>query len=113
MWDCFKLPHEEEFKGQPLLQYFTALERGTCKLGVAGKLMGTANAQACMDAGADFVLIGRGAILHHDFPRRAVADAGFTAINLPVTRSYLASEGLGQAFVDYMATGWPNFVSDR
>ena len=30
--------------------------------------------QACLDAGADFVLIGRGAILNHDFAARSLAD---------------------------------------
>ena len=113
LWDCFKEPIDEGHKGKPLIDWFTGLERGTCRLGVAGKLMGAEKAQACLDHGADFVLIGRGAILHHDWPKKALADAGFAATPLPVTRAYLESEFLGPAFVNYMATGWPNFVSDR
>jgi 2,4-dienoyl-CoA reductase-like NADH-dependent reductase (Old Yellow Enzyme family) len=111
LWDCFKLPKEAQDGPQrPLIEHFAALERGTCRLGVAGKIMGAAKAQACLDAGADFVLIGRGAILHHDFPRRAMADDGFVSTPLPVTRDYLSNEALSPRFIDYMAKDWPNFV---
>ncbi|MGE0384126.1 MAG: NADH:flavin oxidoreductase [Gammaproteobacteria bacterium] len=112
LWNCFKPPVEAEHAGRPLIDWFTGLERGTCRLGVAGKLMSTATAQACLDHGADFVLIGRGAMLHHDYPRRALADAGFQTIALPVTRDYLRAEGLGEAFVQYVTSTWKTFVSD-
>lgn len=109
LWDCFKVPEEAEFAGQPLIAHFTALPRGKTRLGVAGKIMDGAKVQACLDAGADFVLIGRGAILHHDFARRVIADPAFAATPTPVTRAHLAAEGLGQAFIDYMAS-WKGFV---
>ena len=109
LWDCFKEPQDPDYAGQPLIQLFTALKRGNTRLGVAGKIMDAAKVQACLDAGADFVLVGRGAILHHDFARRVIADPGFAATAVPVTRSYLEAEGLGPAFVDYMAT-WKGFV---
>ena len=60
-------------------------------------------------AGADFVLIGRAAILHHDFPTLA-ANPDFEPIPLPVTREHLVAEGLGPAFVAYMDT-WKGFVA--
>jgi 2,4-dienoyl-CoA reductase-like NADH-dependent reductase (Old Yellow Enzyme family) len=110
LWDCFKAPEEAEFAGRTLIEHFTALKRGDTRLGVAGKIMDTAKVQACLDAGADFVLIGRGAILHHDFPRRALADAAFASTATPVTRAHLQNEGLGSAFINYMAT-WGNFVA--
>jgi 2,4-dienoyl-CoA reductase-like NADH-dependent reductase (Old Yellow Enzyme family) len=109
LWDCFKAPEEAEFAGQPLINHFTALERGTTRLGVAGKIMGAAKVQACLDAGADFALVGRGAILHHDFAARVLADPAFASIPTPVTRAHLAAEGLGEAFLNYMAT-WKGFV---
>ncbi len=109
LWDCFKLPNEEEHADRPLIAHFTALERGSTRLGVAGKIMDTAKVRACLDAGADFVLLGRGAILHHDFPVRARADADFASVPTPVTRAHLRAEGLGPGFVDYMAT-WKGFV---
>ena len=112
LWDCFKEPEHADYKGRALIDLFTDIERGGTPLGVAGKIMDTATAQKCLDHGADFVLIGRGAILHHDFPKRAIADAAFRCVERPVTREYLRDEGLGQAFVDYLATGWKGFVAE-
>lgn len=112
LWDCFKTPQDPAYAAKPLIDWFTALPRGGCRLGVAGKLMGAASAQACLDHGADFVLIGRGAILHHDFPKRALADPAFQSVKRPVSRAYLRSEGLGEAFIHYLATEWRDFVAD-
>lgn len=109
LWDCFKDPQDPEFAGQPLIKLFTVLPRGNTRLGVAGKIMDAAKVQACLDAGADFVLVGRGAILHHDFAQRVIADPAFAAVATPVTRAHLQAEGLGPAFVDYMAS-WKGFV---
>lgn len=109
LWDVNKEPVEEEFKGASLMSVFTGLERGKVRLGVAGKVMSAQTGRDCLKAGADFVLIGRAAILHHDWPRLAVADPGFVPVALPVTRAHLQTEGLGPAFVDYMAT-WKGFV---
>jgi 2,4-dienoyl-CoA reductase-like NADH-dependent reductase (Old Yellow Enzyme family) len=91
------------------MSYFTELDRGTVKLGVAGKIMTPQQAADTLAAGADYVLLGRAAILHHDFPERARREQGFEPIALPVTREHLATEGLGPAFVTYMST-WPGFV---
>lgn len=112
LWSVFKQPEDPAFHGKRLIDCFTDLPRGGTPLGVAGKIMDTATAQACLDAGSDFVLIGRGAILHHDFARRAIADPAFASTPLPVTRSHLEAEALGPKFIEYMATGWKNFVAD-
>lgn len=108
LWDVFKEPAEEEHQGRSLMSYFTALDRGNVRLGVAGKVTTPAIAAQMLDDGADYVLIGRAAILHHDFPERA-RDPAFTPVALPVTAEYLTHEGLGPAFVAYMS-GWPGFV---
>ena len=108
LWDVFKEPVEEGFKGRSLMSYFTELPRGDVRLGVAGKVTSPAIAAEMLANGADYVLIGRAAILHHDFPERA-RDAAFTPVALPVTAEYLTNEGLGPAFVKYMST-WPGFV---
>ncbi len=110
LWDAFKPP--QDLPGKPLIEHFTELERGSTRLGVAGKILGAATAQACLDHGADFVLIGRGAILHHDFVRRALADAQFSSVKRPVSRQYLMDEGVGPAFIDYLATEWTHFVAE-
>ncbi|HQC95349.1 MAG TPA: NADH:flavin oxidoreductase [Aquabacterium sp.] len=111
LWDCFKPPQEAAYAGRPLIDHFAALPRGNTRLGVAGKIMDAATAQRCLEHGADFVLIGRGAMLHHDFARRALADSGFKSIERPVTRAYLANQGLGPVFIDYVANTWKNFVT--
>lgn len=109
LWDVAKEPEEAEFRGRTLLSWFTELERGSTRLGAAGKIMSAEDARRVLAAGADFCVIGRAAILHHDFPLRVQADPGFKAVPLPVTAGYLRNEGLGPAFVGYMAT-WKGFV---
>lgn len=112
LWDCFKPPQDPAFADRALIEHFTALERGATRLGVAGRIMDAATAQRCLDAGADFVLVGRGAMLHHDFARRALADPAFRCIERPVSRAHLEAEGLGPAFVQYVASTWPRFVAE-
>ena len=110
LWDCFKEPVEAEFKGKSLLQWYAPLQRGRVRLGVTGKLLTAAQAQSCLDAGADFVIIGRGAILHHDWPRRALQDPHFRPVATPVTPEHLRREGLSAKFIRYMEN-WKGFVS--
>jgi 2,4-dienoyl-CoA reductase-like NADH-dependent reductase (Old Yellow Enzyme family) len=110
LWDYFKAPVGQPDDAAPLIAHFTALPRGKTRLGVAGKIMDAATAQACLDRGVDFVLIGRGAMLHHDFARRALTDPQFRTVQRPVTRAYLQGEGLGPAFIDYVASTWRDFV---
>ncbi len=109
LWDSFKEPAEEGFEGKTLLQCFTELDRGDVLLGTAGKIRTPQDAQRCVDAGADFVMLGRAAILHHDFPDQLAANDSFQPVSNPVTADYLRKEGLGEAFVAYMST-WKGFV---
>ncbi len=111
LWDAFKEPYEEEHGGRPLIDFFTDLPRGTTRLGVAGKIADAAGARECLDRGADFVSIGTGAILHHDFARRAVDDSSFRSIGQPVSRDHLIGESVGPAFLTYLATNWDDFVA--
>ena len=112
LWDVAKEPVEEAFQGRSLMSYFTELDRGQVRLGVAGKIMTGATARQCLADGADYVLIGRAAILHHDFPQKVAADPDFVSIALPVTREHLRNERLGPAFIDYM-NGWKGFVAQE
>ena len=110
LWDVFKEPEEEDFRGRSLLSYFTELERGPARLGAAGKMMSGTDVAQCLASGVDFAIIGRGAVLHHDFPMKVAADPGFHAIRTPVSVDYLRNEGLGPALVDYMRR-WDRFVA--
>ncbi len=109
LWNVFKEPSDEAFKGKSLMSYFTELDRGNVRLGVAGKIQRPQDAQRCLEEGCDFVLLGRAAILTHDFPNRLKADAAFEPVSIPVTAAYLNEQGLSERFVDYMGQ-WPGFV---
>ncbi|KKJ78120.1 NADH:flavin oxidoreductase [Kiloniella litopenaei] len=109
LWDVRKEPEDDAYKGRPLISYFTELDRGTVKLGVAGKIMTQPDVEYCLDAGADFVLIGRAAILHHDFPEQLAKNGDFTPAKLPVSKGHLEQEGLSEKFITYMSR-WDGFV---
>ena len=109
LWDVFKEPEEEEHKGDSLLSHFTKLKRENTKLGVAGKILTPQDAEKIMDSGVDWVMLGRAAIIQHNFPELYAADPGFEPVKTPVSRDYLASEGLSTKFINYMS-GWKGFV---
>jgi 2,4-dienoyl-CoA reductase-like NADH-dependent reductase (Old Yellow Enzyme family) len=111
LWDVRKEPNDETLLGRTLASYFTELDRGDVRLGAAGKIMSAQDARDVLAMGFDFPVLGRAAILHHDFPKRTAADANFTSIATPVSEAYLRGEGLGPAFVNYMRT-WQGFVEE-
>ncbi|HVP85506.1 MAG TPA: NADH:flavin oxidoreductase [Rhizomicrobium sp.] len=112
LWDVAKEPVEEEFKGRTLMSYFAELPRGNVKLGAAGKIAGAKEAHAVLANGCDVAVLGRAAILRHDFPKHVAADAGYTSPALPVTVQHLTSEGLSPPFIKYMS-GWKGFVAEE
>src|ERR1700722_10585615 len=105
LWDVFKAPVEEAFASKPLIDWFTELPRGATRLGAAGKLMSGAACRRILEHGADFAILGRAAILHHDFPQQVAADPDFHTISLPVTRAYLRNENLGPGMIEE-TKGW-------
>ena len=64
-----------------------------------------------MSQGVDWIMLGRAAIINHDFPDKYQADPDFTPTALPVSPSYLNNEGLSDNFVEYMRR-WKGFVTD-
>lgn len=109
LWDVFKEPNEEAMQGRALLSYFTELDRGDVRLGVAGKIRSPEEAERILAEGVDFVILGRAAILHHDFPNRYHEDPDFKPVENPVSRAYLAEQGLSDKFIAYMSS-WKGFV---
>jgi 2,4-dienoyl-CoA reductase-like NADH-dependent reductase (Old Yellow Enzyme family) len=112
LWDVFKEPEEEDYKGRSLLSYFTELNRGNVLLGVAGKIRTPEDAEKTIAEGVDWIMLGRAAILHHDFPNRYVRDSGFKPVDLPVSSEYLKKEGLSDKFLTYMSR-WPGFIAEE
>lgn len=110
LWDCFKMPHEEEYRDKTLLQHFTELHYKDVKLTVAGNIRTAQNVADILATKVDFVAIGRSGILHHDFPVRVMNDARFEPVSLPVSRNYLKNEGLSERFIHYMGN-WAGFVA--
>lgn len=110
LWDAAKEPEDERFKGRSLLSYFTELDRGSVRLGAAGKIMTGAAAASILEAGCDFVSIGRAAILRHDFPARVREQPDYASPPLPVSIEHLASESVSEPFLAYLRT-WPDFVA--
>ena len=109
LWDYAKLPVDEAHQERTLMGWFTDLPRGDVRLGCAGKVMTPDDARACLERGMDFVLLGRAAILHHDYPKLLAADPAFAPVKTPVSADYLLAEGLGPSFVKYMAS-WKGFA---
>lgn len=111
LWDTRKLAADDEYEGRHLIDVFTGIDRGTTRLGVAGKIYGARDAQWAIDQGADFAIIGRAAIVHHDFATLAAKDPDFVMRTLPVSKDILREEGLSDAFIGYMGN-WPGFVAE-
>lgn len=110
LWDVFKEPEERAFSEKPLITWFTDLNRGNARLGVAGNILSRKAAEKALEHGADYVDIGKAAILAHDFPRQVAQWSGFDLPERPVSDAFLREQGLGPAFIKYMR-GFSGFVA--
>ena len=106
LWDVFK---SSEVSEQSLLEFTTYLDKKDVKITVAGKITGSETVQKVLEAGVDFVTIGKAAILHHDFPVKVFEDPKFQQVQTPVSEEYLSKEGLSPTFIEYMKS-WEGFV---
>jgi 2,4-dienoyl-CoA reductase-like NADH-dependent reductase (Old Yellow Enzyme family) len=121
LWDCMKEPEEArdrpDLAGRTLCEVATDLDRRTdprgrpVPVGVAGKIHDPSDIERVQELGADFPILGRVAILHHDYPKRLRADTHFVPTRIPVSRAYLEAEGVSPAFVEYLRHR-PGFVAD-
>ncbi len=111
LWDVFKDAPEEAYQPKSLLDHVLELDRKEVKLTVAGKIYNGADVHKVLDAGIDFVSIGKSGILHYDFPAQVMNNPDFKAVLTPVSADYLLEQGLGEKFVTYMRK-WPGFVED-
>lgn len=112
LWDCFKYPEDDAYKNKTLLEHVTGLDFKKVRLTVAGKIQSGHDVQKILDAGVDFVSIGKAAVLHHDFPKQVLSNPDFEPIRTPVSVDYLHKEGLSPAFIRYMHR-WPDFVAQE
>lgn len=110
MWDCWMKPRRVD-TGRLLIEEFLHLPRHGTALGVTGRVLSRAGVDWCLAQGADFVGLGIAAILHHDAAAAMLADPDFAAIERPVSREYLRDQWVGEAFIDYLASDWDDFVA--
>ena len=112
LWDVFKETEEEKYNDKTLLEHFTELDYKRVLLTVAGKIRNGEEVNKVLEAGVDFVTIGRSAILHHDFPVKVIEDSEFESTKTPVSKEYLVKEGLSEKFINYMRR-WADFVESE
>ena len=110
LWDAFKQPDDAAYAGRSLLSHFADLPRGKVALGAAGKITTGADAARLLADGCDFVIIGKTAIICHDFPNRVLTDPAYNPPALPVSAAHLQEEGLGETFIGYLRN-WPGFIT--
>ncbi|GIS35972.1 MAG: hypothetical protein Ct9H90mP6_12290 [Gammaproteobacteria bacterium] len=78
---------KKEHKGKNLLQHFPDMVFGNTMLTVAGNIRSGESVMKILEKDVDFVTVGRAGILHHDFPKRVIAEKGFEPIELPFLKS--------------------------
>jgi 2,4-dienoyl-CoA reductase-like NADH-dependent reductase (Old Yellow Enzyme family) len=111
LWDCFKKPAGDPDGDRLLIDFFTDLSRGDTRLGVAGNLRTPADVRRVLEMGVDIAIVGRAAIIHHDFPNRLAADPAFAPLQPPVAREHLLNEGVSPGFLTYLDTSFKGFVA--
>lgn len=110
MHDAFKKPDDAGYSSKSLTEWYLELPRDQVPMGICGKIRTMPDVTKIMGWGADFVTIGRSAILQHDFAQKALLDENFQARTTPVTTELLRQEGLSQTFIDFIKT-FPDFVT--
>jgi len=110
LWDYERVVDEPGFEGRRLIDIFAELTRGDVRLGVAGKIHDPADVLRVLEAGVDIPVLGRVAILHHDYPR-LLGTEGFVPRRPPATPESLHAEGVSPTFVNYLRSSFRGFVA--
>ena len=63
-----------------------------------------------LDAGVDIAVLGRVAIMHHDYPQLLESDNGFVPRRPPTRPEVLVAEGVSPNFVTYLSGSFKGFV---
>ena len=69
-------------------------------------------AVSVIEAGCDFVVIGRAGILRHDFPEQVRRDPGYDSPAQPIPVQHLLDQGVGHEFIAYLRT-FPGLVAEE
>lgn len=109
LWDVFKTPEDNKEQEKSLLDILLEMDRKDVKITAAGKIRSGEDVVKAIEAGLDFVAVGRSGILHHNFPTLVMENNSFEPFKTPVSEEHLRTEGLGEDFITYMKN-WPGFV---
>lgn len=107
-WDTKKQPNKYPDSGKPIITWFRERLSSEIPLFVAGNIWTPQNAVDAIDAGADFVSIGKAAIGNPNWPKLAFS-INNNVLYPPYSTQHLQKSGLGNAFIHYMKK-WENFV---
>jgi len=110
LWNVFKEPDDERARGKSIMEHFMELDRGPVRVGVAGRIVDPQAARSCLKAGADYVALGKVAILHGHYPNLLAGNPDFKPRWIPASPDYLRGEAVGDPFIDYLAAYMNNFV---
>lgn len=113
LWDPNMLPTDPEYASKPLIAWFADLPRNGCRLGAAGKLYSAELCRKVLEYGLDFVVPGRGSILHHDLPLLIENDPEWKAIDTPAPVAHLEKEGISPIFINYLRAWFKGFVEEE
>ncbi len=111
LWDYSRSVADGPLAGTPLLDLFSEIERGDVRLGVAGKIHDPSDVEQVLARGVDIAVLGRVAILHHDYPLQLSKDPAFVPRRPPAAPEVLLDEGLSPNFVEYMRRSFKGFVA--
>ena len=102
LWDVFKMPEQAELQYTTLTNHFLNIDRRHVRIGVCGKVIGSESAQEALNLGADFVLIGRSAVVHHNMPVLMQKDSAFLRRLPAVDEQLMQNEGVSPKFITYL-----------
>jgi 2,4-dienoyl-CoA reductase-like NADH-dependent reductase (Old Yellow Enzyme family) len=110
-WDVNAVAQQPGFENRTILSIFTELDRGQTRVGASGKVRSGADASAVLEAGCDFVMLGRAAILEPNTPHLFADDRHHRTPEMPVCYEYLRDQGLSKTFVDYLLQDHPTMLT--
>jgi 2,4-dienoyl-CoA reductase-like NADH-dependent reductase (Old Yellow Enzyme family) len=114
-WEALKRPEKYKSNPKKLITYFKEkLNTEKTRIMVAGKIWTRQDAESCLDAGADFVLLGKAAIGMPEWPSWAQKNDGTPPRKPPYTDEQLKHADLGPAMIEYMKGPiWQGFVKNK
>ncbi len=110
-WDAFKKPEKYPDSDKIIVSHFRERLPQDVAVLVAGNIWSATDADSVLEAGSDFVALGKSAIGIPNWPSKA-KEVDFIPQRPPYSAEHLKNAGLGDAFINYMKR-WENFVSDE